>query len=460
MADITPSCPSNIIDLLAKQPSGVYTKEIIQKQPFRNLWWYNRVKRGTYPQGMGPNPLRRVIARQAGGEIYPFRKFSPSNGSGSAADNVAAGQPIGTAAHSGCCPSIVPLSRGYINKGVEVFNLGWGSRQYCAKDFTQSLDPLGDLRAEFEGYGPQIGASIATFQRNEYIRLCTTKVYEVNGTGMFNRAQTNTVGDSSYMEKAHAYTMYANGINPTTTDPNTGITGTIYDNATYLGLDVSVKPTGFLSQDLLTKVSQWLNTEGVNGIKMLNGAQQYEIVTSVNSADKLLRDVTNAVIFEYSDMGTGDNARLLGGLGQALNFRGWVYQQDPYCPRLDANYNFVLAKLPVATDSGVEWVMNSAWFKAPYEISVAYTDDVYDVVYPSVASAPGGNVAFPGYNYAGELKFVLNPTHISPLQNTGYFYSEILIGSFKGYQRLAAIIIHLNCHANQITDCSGTITTY
>lgn len=460
MAFGAPTCPPNIIDILAHQPSGVYTKEMLKNPKFRQNWWFTRPNRIPYPNGMGPNPLRRIAATQRGGEIFPFRPWRPSNGTGSAADNIAAGQPIGTAANAACCPPVVPYNRGYANKGLNQFDLGRASRLYCAKDFTQSLDPSGDLALEFQGYVAQNEQTLATFNRNEFIRLCTNKVYSTPGNGIGNRVTRSTQGDPNQMLAAAAWDAFIRGVNPTATDPRTGVTGAANSLALYLGLDTTIKPTSTLTQDLLVKQGQFLSNSGIDGIKTMNGAPVYEVVTSETSADALLRDASNLVPFEYADMGKGDQSRLLGGLGQALMFRGFTYIQDSYAPRFDLSYNYVPATITQATDNGFEDVANPAWFTAPIEISILYTDVVYDLCFPNVAANPGGNIAFDQYNYMGDIKFVKADTTVAPLGNMGYFYSEFFVGSWANRQRYAAIIVHLNCNAGKFQDCNGVITTY
>src|ERR1700753_3446322 len=96
----TPCSGAYFLDVLAKQPAGTFTKDILKFQPFRNNWWYSRIKRVPYPMHMGPSPLRRVASRQRGGELIPAKVFTPSNGSGSAADNIVTGQPVGTPANN------------------------------------------------------------------------------------------------------------------------------------------------------------------------------------------------------------------------------------------------------------------------------------------------------------------------------------------------------------------------
>lgn len=446
---IIAACPNDIIDVLAKQPPGTYTKEVLKYPAFHQNWWYMRVPKKPYPEGMGPSPLRRVAARQRGGEVFPFRVWRPNNGIGDAAGNIAAGQPVGSPAANACCPPTVQLNRGYLNKGITTFDLGWVSRDFCRKDFTQSLDPAGDLMFEFEGYSDQITQSIASFQRNEFIRLCTTKIYSKPGGGMFRRVQSATVGDPNQMQNAYAYATNP-GANP----------ALVGANAAYLGLDPTQLPTSVLDQDLLSKCAQWLDASGIAGITKLNGAQNYELVTSQTTGDNLLRDATNATYFEYADMGKGSEARLLGGLGQSQQFRNIVYRYDVSCPRLDANFNFVPAFLTITADSGTEDIPNPAWFQAPYEISILYTDEVYDVCYPAVPSKPGGNVEFGGFDYVGNLVFNKYPTNVAPAGDMGFFYSEIFCGSWAGKQRYAAIIISLNCGAGAFKDCNGVVTFY
>ena len=448
------------IDVLAKQPAGTFVQDILKFQPFRKNWWYSRVKRTPYPMHLGPSPLRRVQSRQRGGELVPAKVWSPSNGSGSAADNMVAGQPIGTPAHNSLCVPIINLNRGYLTRGMTTFNWGSQSRSFNAKDFNQSLDPFGDLELEFEGYGLQIGQQIASYQRNEYIRLAGTKVYaKPQGNGLFGRVVTNTIGDPTKMAGAYAYALYLAGVNPTTTDPTTGVTGTPTDCANYLGLDPTIKPTSVMNQDLGNKVVQWLNANGVNGISTINGAENYEFVTDPFTAEAMLRDVSNFTTFQYADMGMGKNARLLEGLGSMQVFRNHAYQIDPYSVALDANYNFIPATITVLTDSGTEDISNPAWYSAPYRISVYYTDEVYNVSYPETASAPGGNITFDPYGYMGDLRFIKFDTSRAPLGDAGWFYSEILVGSWAAQQRFGVVVIHLGCNCTTSADCTGVITT-
>lgn len=455
-----------IIDLLAKQPPGTYTKDVLEFNPFPASWWSARVKQIDYPMHMGPSPLRRVMSRQRGGEIVSAKVWHPSNGTGSAADNIAAGQPIGTPARKGCCPPVNTLNRGYLNKGLNTFEWAWQGRLMCASDFTQSLDPVSDLQFEFAGYGDQIDQSKAMFQRNEYIRLCTTKVYCKPGTGLFNRTVTSTVGDPEAIDDAAAYYKFLTGQNPTTTDPSTGAVGVVTSYPNYLGLDPTIVPTSKLNQDLVTKIQGWLQRNGVPGVAVINGAHQYELVTDQYTSDDLLRDISNptyggnAALFDYSTMGKGKDANpLLAGLGTMQMFRGAAYQVDPFALHLDANFNPVPATITIAADSGTEDVTNPNYDRAPFAVSIIYTDEVYNVAYPKIAQAPGGNVEFGrGYNYLGDLIFKVLPE--VPLGDQGYFYSAIKAASWAGQQRFGVIIIHLGCNAAQFTDCSNVVTYY
>lgn len=428
-----------IIDYLAKQPAGTYTKEVLKFDDFPKSWWSARVKQVEYPYGLGPSPLRRVQSRQRGGEVFAASVWHPSNGTGSAADNLAAGQPIGTPANKGCCPPVNNLNRGYLNRGITTFNWAWKGRLMCAADFTQSLEPISDLEMEFSGYAEQIDQSKAMFQRNEYIRLCQTKVYALPGPDLFSRVVRSTVGDPEKIDEAGA-----------------GVVGAY---AQYVGLDPTIKPTSKLNQDLVSQIARWLNRNGVKGITVLNGAQQYELVTDENTADDLLRDVSNITLFDYAQMGKDvPNFALLQGLGSMQIFRNAAYQIDPFALALDANYDPVPATITVAADSGTEDITNPAYDRAPYRASIFYTDDVYNVAYPKVASAPGGNVEFKPYGYLGELIFKVLPE--VPLGDQGYFYSAIRAGSWAGQQRFGVVVIHLACHAAQFTDCNNVITTY
>jgi len=454
-------CSGNyFIDVLAKQPPGTFVQDILKFQPFRQNWWYSRIKRTPYPMHLGPSPLRRVASRQRGGELVPAKVFTPSNGSGSAADNIVSGQPIGTPANNSLCVPIVNLNRGYLTRGITTFNWGSQSRSFSAKDFNESLDPFGDLELEFEGYGMQIGQQIASFQRNEYVRLCTTKVYATPGNDLFNRVVTHTVGDPTKMQGAMAYALYLSGANPTPTDPTTGVTGTITDCPEYLGLNPAIKPTSKMNQDLANQIARWLNAEGVNGISMINGAQNYEFVTDPVTAEDMMRDVSNFSTFQYADMGKGKDMRLLEGLGSMQVFRNVAYQVDPYALALDANYNIIPATITILADSGTEDIANPAYFRAPYRVSMFYTDDVYNVSYPDTAADPGGNIDFNPYGYMGDLRFIKFDTSRAPLQNAGWFYSEILVGSWAAQQRYGVVIVHLGCAVTYNTDCCNVVTTY
>lgn len=447
------------IDALARQPNGTFVQDILKFAPFRKNWWYSRIKRTPYPMHMGQAPLRRVQSRQRGGELVPGKLTSPANGDGSANANIVAGLPIGTPANNPQCVPLINLNRGYLTRGINTFNWGAQSRSFSAKQFNIDLDPFGDLELEFQGYGDQIGQQIASYQRNEYIRLCTTKVYAKPGNGLFGRVVTSTIGDPSKLQGAYAYSLFLSGANPTPTDPTTGVTGVVTDNANYLGLDATIIPTSKMNQDLGNKVVQWLNSNGIDGISMINGAQNYEFVTDSFTQEYMMRDVSNFTTFQYADMGKGSEMRLLEGLGSMQVFRNHAYQIDTYAPALDANYNFIPATLTVLADSGTEDIANPAWFTAPYRISIYYTDEVYNVSYPETASDPGGNVSFNPYGYMGDLKFVKFPTNIAPLQDAGYFYSEILVGSWAAQQRFGVVVIHLGCNCTSTTDCYNVVTT-
>lgn len=436
----TNSCDGQqIIDYLAKQPAGTFTKDVLEFDDFPRSWWAVRVKQVDYPMGLGPSPLRRVQSRQRGGEVFNAKVWHPSNGTGSAADNIAAGQPVGTPANAGCCPPVNNLNRGYLNRGLTTFNWAWKGRLMCAADFTQSLDPMSDLEMEFKGYGEQIEQSKAMFARNEYIRLCQTKVYATPGPGLFRRVVTSTVGDPEQIDEAGA-----------------GVSGAF---AKYVGLDPTIKPTSKLNQDLISQIARWLNRNGVKGLFTFNGAQQYELVTDEQSADDLLRDITTATSFNYADMGKGsEQSALLQGFGSMQVFRNAAYQIDPFALALDVNYDPVPATISVAADSGTEDITNPAYDSAPYRVSIFYTDDVYNLAYPKIAASPGGNVEFKPYGYLGDLVFKVLPE--VPLGDQGYFYSAIRAGSWAGQQRFGVVIIHLSCQAGLFTDCSGIVTRY
>lgn len=431
-----------IIDYLAKQPDGVFTNDVIQKTNFRDNWWYMRLPRAEFPMHMGVAPSRRVAARQRGGELFNGNIWTRSNGTGSAADNMAASLPVGTAAQGACCPPYNQLKRGYSVRPLTQFNWAWFSSPYCAKDFNIDVDPVSALALEFTGFGDQIKQSIAVFNRNEYIRNCTIKVYATPGPGLFGRITTNTVGDPTQMQAAYLW--------------NAGAGGSINAYANYLGLNPAIKPTSTLNQDLTTKITQYLNANGANGVSMTNGAYNYELVTDPLSADAQLRDVTNFTTWQYADMGKGDKAALLQGLGSMQVFRNIAYQIDPYALALDNNYNPIPATISVATSSGFEDQPNPAWFTAPYRVSIFYSDDVMEVGFPTTAASPGGNIKFEGYNYAGSLKFKLDP--LAPAGDQGYFYSEILASSQPMQQQHGVVIIHLGCNPNTFRDCNGVIT--
>lgn len=434
----------SIIDLLAHQPPGTFTKEVLRFDNFPRSWWALRVKQTEYPMHLGPSPLRRVQSRQRGGETFNRSVWSPSNGTGSAADNIAAGQPVGTPANAGCCPPVNMLKRGYLTRGLTNFNWAWQGRLLCASDFTQSLDPVGDLEMEFAGYAEQIEHSKAMFQRDEYFRLCKTKVYVVNGPNQFNKQVRNTVGDPTV---------------PLTDSNGVPITG---NYAKYIGLDPTIKPTGRLDQSLISNIARWLQTNGVPGVKIINGAHQYEVVTGMQEADNLLRDVSNVTSFEYKDMGSQevDRFALLQGLGSMQCFRNAAYQIDPFALALDGNFDPVPSTISVAIDngSGTEDITNPAYDQAPYRVTFVYTDEVYNIAYPKIASSPGGNVEFKPYGYMGELIFKVLPQ--LPLGDQGYFYSGIKAASFAAQQRFGVAIIHLACYAGTNTDCSGIVTSY
>lgn len=439
---------SAIIDYLAHQPPGTFTLEVLKFNDFIPSWWSMRVKQVPYPMHLGPSPLRRVQSRQRGGEVFNASVWHPSNGSGSAADNIAAGQPIGTPANKGCCPPVNNLKRGYLNRTITTFNWAWQGRLLCAADMDQSLDPVGDLEMEFQGYGMQIDQSKAMFQRNEYFRLCTTKLYARPGPDLAHCVVRSTVGDPTLINNL----ADANGVQ----------TVGVYKN--YIGLDTTIVPTSTLTQSILTAVSAFLTRNGIKGVTSISGAQQFELVTGLEQADALLRDATNQVYLDYAEMGKGmENFTLLAGLGKMATFRNIAYQIDPYALHLDANYDPVPATISVTAvngdgGSGTEDVTNPAYPQAPYAVSFIYTDEVFNVAYPNTASSPGGDVSFMPYTYKGDLIFHRLPE--VPLQDQGYFYSSIRAASFAGQQRFGVAIIHLNCNATSFRNCAGDITTY
>jgi hypothetical protein len=436
----------SIIDLLAHQPPGTFTREMLRFDNFPRSWWSLRIKETDYPEHMGDSPLRRVQSRQRGGEVFNAAVWNRSNGTGDAADNIAAGLPIGTAPQAGCCPPVNYLKRGYLTRGLTRFQWGWQGRLLCASDMTNDLDPMGDLEMEFKGYTEQIDNSKAMFQRNEYFRLCKTKIYVVNGPDQFNKVVRHTVGDPTQI----ANLVDVNG------NPVTGV------YAQYIGLDPTIKPTGRLDQSLISNIARWLQTNGVAGVKIINGAHQYEVSTGMGDVDNLMRDVSNVTSFEYKDMGARDVERfaLLQGLGSMQCFRNAAYQIDPFALALDNNYDPVPATISVPADSGsgTEDITNPNYDRAPYRVTFVYTDEVFNVAYPKISASPGGNVEFKPYGYFGELVFKVLPE--LPLGDQGYFYSAIKCASFAAQQRFGAAIIHLSCYAGTNTDCSGVITSY
>lgn len=431
-------CPSDIISRLARQPDGVLYGQLMQDNPFLDSWWNNRVKMGKYPMNMGLAPKHTIAGRFAGPESIEWGQVLPSNGTGSNADNAIAGLPNGTDPTNPCCPPMHQLEQGFEDKTVELSQAGVYSYPLCYNDLITAYDPEQRLGMAFKQYGAQLEGIKTSKARNDYIRFSTTKVSYTPGSGEFNVAQVDTVGDRT----------------ASSADPA--------QLGDYLGINDLPVPTSELDESLTTLFAEWLTINGVKGYTQQDGAEVYELVTSMAAGNKLIRNDPNVRRdFNYADMGKGEQAQLMKGLGARTLYRNFIHQYDKYPLRFWHNgekYINIPARKLVATTNGYTMKVNQDWLRAPYELSVIYNDEVIELSVPDYNRAPGGQTKFGLNGYAGQLFFFLDP--LNPAQNSGRFYSYMQYGTKPLLQYPGIVIMHLNCNRTKFRDCNGTETYY
>lgn len=434
----TYTCDPSIISNLARQPDGALYDPLFQDNPFRKSWWINRVKMGKFPMNMGLAPTHTIASRFAGPEAIEWKPLLPSNGTGSNAENAIAGLPNGTPATNPCCPPLYQLEQGYQNKTIEILEGGVQSYPLCYNDLITAYNPKERLGMAFKQYGDQLEGVKTNHHRNEFIRFATTKLSYTPGSGDFNTAQVSTVGDKAYA------------------------TGNPADLGDFLGINGLPIPTSELDDSLLSQIATWLDINGVEGVTTQDGAQVYELVTSMQTGNKLIRNDANVRRdFQYADMGKGESATLLKGIGARTMYRNFIHQYDRFPLRFwhnGAKFINIPARKLVATTSGYTEVVNPDWMTAPYELSVIYNDDVVEISVPDYNKNPGGNTSFGLRGYAGQLSFFLDP--LNPAQNSGKFYSYLQFGSKPLLQYPGIAIMHLNCNRTIFRNCNGTESYY
>lgn len=107
--------------------------------------------------------------------------------------------------------------------------------------------------------------------------------------------------------------------------------------------------------------------------------------------------------------------------------------------------------------SNSRWIVNPAYFTAPYEDSFVYHADVMETLIPRPLSNAGSGVTFNPLTYRGDFKWLNIVDRVeNPDGSWGFFRGVLASGSKPKRPQFGYVIRHLRCDAVTLLDCAGT----
>lgn len=418
------------IDSWLTQEAGRIGKDI-HKHKLHTSPWYDLLKKGTFPQGMGYK-LSTLI----------YERTLPNTGSNSSADagtmgvswtnlggtllsanafTDSLGQNFAGASEDHLGPQDAK-SYLHFQRSIKQYNLQKGvieSPRMDVEDLRHSFEGIQQLTAIVDLMKDAVGRTWEERHRDEYDAACANLVpCLATGTPIV------TVIDVS------AGTLFE-GTATTAVDFNNDFVSS--------GVDVDYTPTAYISNAVLDRIRLRMIREGAKegSFGMENGAPVFGLVLSSEASLRLKQEDGYR---EDIRKNSGKVSELIAPLGVDGSFRGFYHLCDDIGIRGTISSGTFTRVRPETMTNGI-LTSNASYDTADYEVAHVLHREVMEVLIPAPLSG-AGPVKFDPVSYTGDFKWknILNEV-TNPDGTIGFFRGVLASASRRIKPRFGTAIV-------------------
>lgn len=398
-----------ITDIVTSE-SGRIIQEVITRDVFPTSPWMTLVRRAEFPQGMGQDLSVLTYERSAPTTAQPtWTQIAVVDG----------------AEGGDCLPATTKIPVGSTKRTFYLYRTAVEGPDFCAVDLHRALMLGQQLNAISDILGDYVRLLWEMQDRQEYFRICTTKVL-VDGCPPSE--------DRTALETWDAVAAAT--------------------NADCDGFSV-------LTQGILNRYRPLLIRDGAakSALGMRDGSPILTLITSLETSDNII--FLNGDIRQ--DIRWGAPNKLLAPLGVVGDYRGFYHVHDPFPRRyncaVDGTTQFTqAATFTMSTASkGQRAEVSTAWRTASLEETFIYDPDVFTQLIPKPVTNPSAKFTFDPVSYVGDIKVMNIPHRTDNPDGTILYHRAILAAASMPYRPQRGVaFLHLRCDpaCNLVTACT------
>jgi hypothetical protein len=418
------------IDTWLTQEAGRIGKDI-HKHSLHTSPWYDLIRKGTFPTGMGYKQ-----------SVLIYERVLPNVDQNSSADQDTLGLSWTELGGTALSATAFDNSFGQSMIGANPDNLGPADgRSFLhfarsIKQFTMQRAVIEspridveDLRQSFEGL-QQLTAIV------DLMKEATRRSWEERNRDEYDKACANFVpclaSGTPILQiiDVSAGTTFE-GVNSWSVDYNNDFVSS--------GTDVDYTPTAHISNAILDRIALRLRRDGakVNAYGLEDGQAIFGLVLG-SQASLFLKQEDG--YREDIRKNAGKVSELIKPLGVDGSFRGFYHLCDDLAPRMTISSGTATRVYPETMTNGI-LTTNNDYDTADYEVAYVLHPDVMETLIPTPLSGFGA-VKFDPVSYTGEFKWknIINET-TNPDGTIGYFRGVLAAASKRIKTRFGSAIV-------------------
>lgn len=396
-----------VLDYL-EQESGRYIQDLIARRVFAKSFWLGLIRRATFPEGMGYSISRLVYERSAPTDAAPAWQDM-------AIDD---GQEGGL-----CLPPANKIAIGSTSYSMNLARRVVEGPDFCAEDLRYKFSLAQQLNSVTGILTDYVGLEWEIRDRNEYFRLCKTKVVVID------------TGNQVTTTMASAYPAFeANAIMQL---------GTLDDYRLQLIRD------GAASSALLRD----------------DNGPVLTVIASPETAGNIVRqNSTLRSNIQYAWMGSQAGSMLVQAYGVNYTLQGFAFLSDFYNRRFSYSGG-VYTQIPAFTMAaggagtrGQKAEINSAWKTAAKEETFIFDQMVFTQYVPQPITNPANKFNFDPVNYVGDIRARnIISRECNPDGTILFHRATMAAASLPEYPERGVAFVHLRCNPayTASTTCPG-----
>lgn len=320
-----------------------------------------------------------------------------------------------------CLPPVTDISVASTNRSFSLSQAAFHGPRICNIDSMPSFDLYNQLDATAGIIGDYVKLIWEQRYREEYFRLCNTKICYDNCSPNFTRTDTMA-----------------------TTYPS------------------SVCPTKALDIGILRAISIEFMRDGAGAESLLRGAGGEPLLTVITDSEAA-GDVRFKNLEIRQDIRwSNQNSLLLRNFGVGMDdFGGFTFIVDSTPRRFICNAGTYTQVLPydiTAASRGQKAIIRAAWKTAPVSETVVFDREVMSFLIPRPPTSPHPDFQFNPVNYVGDMKLLnILDEQTNPDGNIVFHRMRVMAASKPGSIERGAAIAHLRCEpAGCSTGCASS----